>query len=199
MLGGMEVLAAPIPGAFVITPVVHGDDRGSFLEWFRHEATTEAIGHRFELAQANCSVSRRGVVRGIHYADVPPGQAKYVTCVQGGVRDVIVDLRVGSPGFGRWHAVRLDDVDHRAVYLPEGLGHGFAALTDQATVVYLCSTVHNPDAEHGVHPMDPDLGIDWGLETLVPPAEPVLSARDRAAPLLAAALEAGALPSAGAC
>ena len=101
------------------------------------------------------------MVRGIHFADVPPGQAKYVTCIRGAVLDVIVDIRVGSPTFGQWEGVRLDDVDRRAVYLAEGLGHGFCALTDDATLTYLCSETYNPTGEHAVHPLDPELGIEW--------------------------------------
>ena len=179
-----------IEGAWVYEPRVFGDDRGSFHEWFKAPAFAESLGHRFDLAQANCSVSGRGTLRGIHFADVPPGQAKYVKCVRGAVLDVIVDLRVGSPGYKRWTTVRLDDVDHRAVYLSEGLGHGFAALTDDATVVYLCSEGYAPEREHGIDPLDPDLAIAWpaGLA-------PVLSAKDAAAPSLAEAEAAGLLPS----
>lgn len=177
----MKIRPLSIAGAWEVTPQQHGDPRGVFLEWYRHDRLAEAVGHRLELAQANVSVSARGVVRGIHYADVPPGQAKYVTCASGAVLDVVVDLRVGSPTFGRWEAVRLDDVDRRAVYLTEGLGHGFCALTDGATVVYLCSTTYNPAAEHSVHPLDAALGIEWPVES------PRLSARDAAAPPLAEA------------
>ncbi len=190
MLAFMRVDPLSIAGAFVVTPELFDDDRGTFVEWYRHDALAAAVGHRLELAQANCSVSRRGVVRGVHYADVPPGQAKYVMCVAGAVLDVVVDLRVGSASFGRWEAVRLDDVTRRAVYLAEGLGHAFCALEDGATVTYLCSTTYNPVAEHGIDPLDADLGIEWpgGLEV-------VLSAKDRAAPSLAQALAAGALPT----
>src|SRR5919202_5624129 len=126
----MHIRELGIPGAFEVTPVPHRDERGAFLEWFRQDELAAAVGHELELAQANCSISRRGVVRGVHCAEVPPGQAKYVTCSRGAVLDVVVDLRVGSPTFGRWEGVRLDDVDRRAVYLAEGLGHGFCALSD---------------------------------------------------------------------
>ena len=129
-------------------------------------------------------------MRGIHFSDVPPGQAKYVTCVRGSVLDVVVDIRVGSPTFGSHEIVRLDDVDRRAVYLSEGLGHGFIALEHNSTVMYLCSTGYAPAREHGVNPLDPALGIEWpeGLE-------PILSPKDAAAPSLAQALAAGMLPS----
>ena len=128
------------------------------------------------------------MVRGVHFADIPPGQAKYVTCVRGAVLDVVVDLRVGSPTFGTWEGVRLDDTERAAVYLSEGLGHGFCALTDDATLTYLCSASYSPTGEHGVHPLDPDLGIDWPTEA------PLLSAKDETAPTLAEALASGLLP-----
>lgn len=194
MLSPMRAVALAIPGSFVLTPTVYDDDRGSFHEWYRHDELARATGRPLALAQANCSVSRRGVVRGIHYADVPPGQAKYVTCVRGAALDVVVDLRVGSSTFGRWEAVRLDDRERRAVYLAEGLGHGFCALEDDTTVSYLCSTTYNPAAEHGVTPFDPELGIAWPRD--VPP---VLSPKDEAAPTLAQALAAGALPTIEQC
>nr|WP_228531663.1 dTDP-4-dehydrorhamnose 3,5-epimerase [Micromonospora sp. ANENR4] len=182
-----------IEGAWEVTPRLHGDPRGQFLEWYRFDRLAEAVGHPLRLAQGNLSVSARDVVRGIHFADVPPGQAKYVTCVRGAVLDVVVDVRVGSPTYGRWEAVRLDDTDRRAVYLAEGLGHGFCALTDDATLSYLCSATYNPAAEHTVHPLDPDLGIDW------PAATPLLSERDASAPRLAEARAAGLLPGYDAC
>ncbi|MEU3254179.1 dTDP-4-dehydrorhamnose 3,5-epimerase [Streptomyces sp. NPDC006997] len=186
--------ALDIEGAWVLEPKVFPDERGSFHEWYRGTEFREATGYDLTLAQANCSVSRRGVVRGVHFSDVPPGQAKYVTCVRGAVLDVVVDLRVGSPDFGRWEAVRLDDGTRHAVFLAEGLGHAFMALTDDATVVYLCSTGYAPEREHGVHPLDPDLGIDWPAEVT-----PVLSPKDAAAPSLAQARETGLLPSYDTC
>ncbi len=143
-----------------------------------------------QVAQANCSVSGRGVIRGIHFADVPPGQAKYVTCVHGAILDVVVDLRVGSPGYGRWSAVQLDDQNRRAVFIAEGLGHAFMALSDRATALYLCSTPYAPGREHGVHPLDPDLGIAWPAGR-----QAILSDKDAAAPSLDEAHAAGLLPS----
>jgi len=186
----MKIAPLSIAGAWKITPQQHGDARGLFLEVFRNSAFERAVGHRFELAQVNCSVSTRGTVRGIHYADVPPGQAKYVTCLAGHIRDVIVDIRVGSPTYGHSEVVDLDDETRCAVYLSAGLGHGFAAIAQSSTVAYLCSTEYSPGHEHEVHPLDPALAIDWGLET----AEVSLSAKDATAPLLTAAAAAGALP-----
>ena len=189
----MKINPLSIEGAYHVIPTLHGDPRGLFGEFYRHDRLTEAVGHPLRLAQGNLSVSARGVVRGVHFADVPPSQAKYVQCVRGAVVDVIVDIRVGSPTFGRWEAVRLDDVDRHAVYVAEGLGHGFCALTDDATLAYLCSETYAPAREHTVHPLDPDLAIEW------PADEPQLSARDAAAPSLAEAVDKGLLPDYRTC
>ncbi|GAB2883531.1 dTDP-4-dehydrorhamnose 3,5-epimerase family protein [Streptomyces mayteni] len=183
-----------IEGAWATRPRVFPDDRGSFHEWFRGPDFRGATGHDLGLAQANCSVSRRGTLRGVHFADVPPGQAKYVTCVRGAVLDVVVDVRTGSPTFGHWEAVRLDDLTRDAVFLSEGLGHAFLALTDDATVVYLCSEGYAPRREHGIHPLDPGLGIAWPDDV-----EPLLSPKDAAAPSLAEAERRGLLPEYGRC
>lgn len=189
----MKIRPLTIAGAFEATPVQHSDPRGTFLEWYRFDTLASVVGHPLELAQANLSVSARDVVRGIHFADVPPGQAKYVICVAGAVMDVVVDIRVGSPTFGQWESVRLDDEDRRAVYLAEGLGHGFCALSSRATVAYLCSSTYRPGHEHGIHPLDPELAISW------PAAAPLLSEKDAAAPSLAEARAAGLLPRYEAC
>jgi dTDP-4-dehydrorhamnose 3,5-epimerase len=186
-----------IDGAWTFTPQVHQDGRGSFAEAFRGAEFAADLGYQLGVAQVNCSVSRRGVIRGIHYSDVPPGQAKYVSCVAGAVLDVVVDLRVGSPGFGKWETVRLDDEDRRSVFLAEGLGHGFMALSEQATVLYLCSTPYAPGREHGVHPLDPALGIAWPLDGLAD--APILSDKDAAAPTLEEALRGSVLPTNGDC
>jgi dTDP-4-dehydrorhamnose 3,5-epimerase len=180
-----------IEGAWVYTPRVHTDDRGSFAEAFRGAEFAADLGYRLDVAQANCSVSRRGVIRGIHYADVPPGQAKYVTCMSGAILDVVVDLRADSPSFGKWEAVRLDAAARSAVFISEGLGHAFMALTDDATALYLCSTPYAPGREHGVHPLDPAIGIAWPADEGL---APVLSDKDAAAPTLEEALAAGQLP-----
>ena len=185
----MKIRPLSVEGAWEITPKLHGDPRGLFTEWYRFDHLAEAVGHPLDLRQANLSVSAAGVVRGVHFADVPPGQAKYVTCVRGAVLDVVVDLRVGSPTFGSWEGVRLDETERAAVYLSEGLGHGFCALSDDATLTYLCSATYSPTGEHGVHPLDPDLGIDW------PAGTPLLSAKDETAPTLAEALAGGLLPN----
>ncbi len=184
----MEISPLRIADAFQLTPRQFSDDRGAFLEWFRADSLLEATGRRFPVEQANLSVSRRGVVRGIHFADVPPSQAKLVTCASGVVLDVVVDLRVGSPTFGSWDSVLLDGRDRRAVLVAEGLGHGFVALSDEAVVAYLCTAPYAPEREHEVHPLDPTLGIDWGVD------EPLLSPKDAAAPNLSQLKADGLLP-----
>ncbi len=191
----MRIRPLSIAGAWEITPALHGDSRGLFTEAFKAEVLSGVIGHRFDLAQVNLSVSAAGVLRGIHFADVPPGQAKYVTCPSGAILDVIVDIRVGSPTFGTYDTVLLDDIDRRAVYLSEGLGHGFCSLADGSTVTYLCSTGYNPSAEHGINPLDPALGIVW--PTTARDGTPLtysLSEKDTAAPTLADAAASGLLP-----
>jgi len=191
----MEYRELTVPGAWEITPKQFGDPRGVFLEWFKNGPFVEAVGHPLDLQQANMSVSAAGVLRGIHFADVPPGQAKYVTCPRGAVLDVVVDVRRGSPTFGAWDAVLLDDVDRRAVYVPEGLGHAFMSLEDDSTVVYLCSAPYAPDREHGVDPFDPAIGIAWPTtDRAGRPVEPRLSEKDAAAPSLADAEAQGLLP-----
>ncbi|GGC74993.1 dTDP-4-dehydrorhamnose 3,5-epimerase [Hoyosella rhizosphaerae] len=192
----MEFRELSIPGAWEITPRLFTDKRGTFLEWFKQDQFEQATGNKLDLAQANCSISAEGTLRGIHFADVPPGQAKYVTCVSGAVLDVIVDIRTGSPTFGQWDSVYLDDMSRRAVFLDVGLGHGFFALSEQATVVYLCSSGYNPDAEHGINPLDPDIGITWPhIGHTGRPLTPVLSQKDQDAPSLAEAQRLGILPT----
>lgn len=192
----MKIRELSIAGAFEVVPAVHGDDRGAFLEWFRADHFEQATGHPFRLAQANASVSASGVVRGIHFSQLPPSQAKWVTCLHGAVVDVVVDIRVGSPTYGAWEAVGLDDTDRRALYLSEGLGHAFMSLQDGSVVSYLCSTPYAPGREHGVHPLDPAVGIEWpAVGRDGTPVTPRLSAKDDAAPTLAEVREAGLLPS----
>jgi len=191
----VELSELAVPGAWRMTPRKFTDPRGTFLESFSEPAFVEAVGHPLDLRQANTSVSAAGVLRGIHFADVPPSQAKYVMCTRGAVLDVVVDIRVGSPTFGQWDSVLLDDVDRRAVYISEGLGHAFCALEDDSTVIYLCSATYAPGREHEVDPLDPAIGIDWPTtDRHGRPVEHLLSDKDRDAPSLAEAEAAGVLP-----
>src|ERR1700675_2669337 len=146
----MEVRELDIPGAWEITPTIHGDSRGLFFEWLTDHGFSAFAGHRLDVRQANCSVSSAGVLRGLHFAQLPPSQAKYVTCLRGAVFDVVVDIGGGSPTFGRWDSVLLDDRDHRSIYISEGLAHGFVALQDDSTISYLCSAGYDPHREHTI-------------------------------------------------
>jgi dTDP-4-dehydrorhamnose 3,5-epimerase len=186
----VQIRPLSIADAYEVMPVVHSDDRGAFFEWYRFDALEDIVGHPLDLRQANTSISRRGAVRGIHFADVPRGQAKYVTVSRGAVLDFVVDIRVGSPSYGTWDSAVLDDVEHRALYLSEGLGHLFVALEDNTTVSYLVSDVYNPAAEHGINPFDEQVGLEFpaDLGTLL------VSEKDRNAPTLEQLNRAGALP-----
>ena len=187
----MQIRELKIPDSYEVTPKQFGDDRGVFLEWYRADALEQAVGHRLSLAQANTSVSKRGVVRGIHFADIPPSQAKYVTATRGTVLDFVIDIRVGSPTFGEWDSVLLDETDRRAIYIAEGLGHCFVALSDEATVSYLVSAPFNAPREHGIDPLDPEIGLEFTIDR----DELLLSPKDTDAPSLAEASASGLLPT----
>lgn len=190
----VEIRELAVPDSHVIDLVPHGDSRGRFTEWYRADVLTAAVGHPLTLAQANHSVSARGALRGVHFASVPPGQAKYVYCPAGRLLDVVVDLRVGSPTFGVHDTVVLDSEHPRAVYLAEGLGHAFLSLADGTSVTYLVSTGYDPTREFTVSPLDPELDLPWPADV-----ELELSARDRQAPSLAEAREQGLLPTLEQC
>ncbi|MCU1616087.1 MAG: strM [Frankiales bacterium] len=190
----MEIRELAVPDSYVLDLVPHGDARGRFTEWYKAETLTRATGFGLTLAQANHSVSARGVLRGVHFALVPPGQAKYVYCPSGRVLDVVVDIRVGSPTFGVHDSVLLDSERPRALYLAEGLGHAFLSLTDGSSVTYLVSTGYSPGREFGISPMDPALDLPWPDDV-----EFELSAKDRDAPTLAQAQEQGLLPTMDQC
>ena len=187
----MEITPLSIEGAFAITNTVHSDERGEFVEWFRADRLKNATGVDFSTIQANLSVSQKGTLRGIHFADVPPGQAKYVMCPTGAIQDYVVDIRVGSPTFGTWEAVTITAQDRNAILLDVGLGHAFVALEEGTTVTYLVTDHYKPEAEHAISPQDPDLGLEFpfsGQELLV-------SAKDREALSLQDALSSGMLPT----
>ncbi|MGY1821109.1 dTDP-4-dehydrorhamnose 3,5-epimerase family protein [Geodermatophilus sp. SYSU D00079] len=190
----MQIRELAVRDAYVLDLVPHGDARGRFTEWYRADVLSGALGFGLGLAQANHSVSARGVLRGVHFALVPPGQAKYVYCPAGRVLDVVVDVRVGSPTFGAHDAVVLDSDRPRAVYLAEGLGHAFVSLTDASSVTYLVSSGYDPTREFGIHPLDPALGLPWPADV-----EFELSAKDQQAPTLEQARQQGLLPTMEEC
>lgn len=182
-----------IDGVFTFEPVIHGDSRGSFHEWYRLDAFAEATGYPFFPEQANMSVSAAGVVRGLHFADVStapdghPGQAKLVTCPAGHILDIAVDLRRGSDAFGKVEVFELDSKTRRVVYLPNGIGHGFVSLADDSVLTYLTSTGYNPEAERAVSIQDPTLGIDLAALLAkggLTEADMILSERDQKAPTI---------------
>ena len=164
-----------INGVFLFSPKVFEDSRGSFTECFKQSKFTEVTGSEFEVAQINTSVSKVNTLRGIHTADVPPGQAKYVMCSSGEIDDFVIDLRKGSPTFLAWQKIRLSGLSRNALYIPAGLGHGFVARSETAVVTYLCNYPFSPESEFGIDPFDPDLGINWGINS----DEVLISDKDR--------------------
>jgi len=190
----VQIRELAVLDSYVLDLVPHGDARGRFTEWYRADVLSEATGFGLTLAQANHSVSARGVLRGVHFALVPPGQAKYVYCPAGKVLDVVVDVRVGSPTYGMHDSVLLDSAQPRAVYLAEGLGHAFVSLADASSVTYLVSTGYSPGREFAVHPLDPALDLPWPADV-----DFELSAKDLAAPTLEQAREQGLLPTMAEC
>jgi dTDP-4-dehydrorhamnose 3,5-epimerase len=150
-----------IHGAYVFEPVKFTDKRGQFQESFKLSLLESELGFGFTVKQVNQSISAKGVIRGIHFADNPPGQAKYVSCPKGTVWDFVVDLRVNSPTFGQWEGVELSGSNGKSVLIGEGLGHGFLALEDDSVVNYRCSEEYSPKTEHQINPLDGDLAIDF--------------------------------------
>ena len=186
----MEITPLGIEGAWVATSPVWKDDRGSFREWFKSADILAATGLDFSVAQANLSESKRGVVRGIHYSLAAAGQAKWVTCVTGSIRDVIVDIRPESATYGKYEFVDLVGGDGRSVLVGAGLGHGFISLEEGSVVSYLLSSPYSPGDEFEINPLDLELGIEWG----VPVSDLLLSPKDGSAPDLKKRFEEGELP-----
>jgi dTDP-4-dehydrorhamnose 3,5-epimerase len=172
----LRKLPTKLEGPLLLAPAVHGDERGFFLESYRRSALAE-FGIDDEFVQDNHSRSKRGIVRGMHFQ---LGMAKLVRCVRGSIVDVLVDIRRGSPAFGQWEALTLDDVDHYQVYCPNGFAHGFCVLSEIADVTYKTSTYYDPQLEGGFAFNDPAVGIGWPEQI-----ELIASQRDRGAPTLA--------------
>jgi dTDP-4-dehydrorhamnose 3,5-epimerase len=185
----MQVRTLGVQDAYELIPETFPDHRGVYCAPFQATTLAEALGYAPVFVQVSHASSRRGAVRGPHYADVPPGQAKYAFCTQGSLLDFIVDVRVGSPTFGRCVTVPLDSTGYHAVYLAEGLAHAVVALEHGTTLTYLTTTGYNPAAEHGINPTDGDLGL-----AVPEDLELILSEKDRMAPTLAQALADGRLP-----
>jgi dTDP-4-dehydrorhamnose 3,5-epimerase len=170
----MRRLETRLEGPILLEPTVHGDARGFFVETARANALAE-LGVADRFVQDNQSRSAHGVLRGMHFQ---PGMAKLVRCARGRIFDVLVDIRPGSPSFGRWEGFELDDEKHLQLYCPDGFAHGFCVLSDVADVIYRCSAYYDPERESGFRFDDPEVAIEW------PAIDPRTSERDRQAPLL---------------
>lgn len=189
----MELTALSIEGAWLAESPIWSDNRGFFREWFKREEILSKTGIDFSVQQANVSVSKRGVIRGIHYSLAPEGQAKWITCVEGSILDVVVDLRPESPTFEKHEIVHLKGNDGRALLIGVGLGHGFLSLEDNTYTSYLLSSPYNPAFEYEIQPTDPALNINWSHEMNVG-LEFVISEKDSNAPSLKDRARRGELP-----
>jgi dTDP-4-dehydrorhamnose 3,5-epimerase len=187
----MELTPLGIEGAWLAESPVWSDDRGFFREWFKSESIKQVVGRDFEVEQANISSSTKGTVRGIHYSLAAKGQAKWVTCVSGLIKDLIVDIRPSSKTYGKWIEVELSGTTGNAVLIGEGLGHGFISLAGVSTVAYLVSSPFSPTEEFEINPLDPAIGINWGL----PLSELKISDKDKNAPSLQKRFQDGELPN----
>ena len=186
----MKLTPLEIKGVWLAESPVWSDDRGYFREWFKSEQIKNSTGRDFGIEQANISLSSTGTLRGIHYSIAPRGQAKWITCVSGSIKDVIVDIRSDSPTFGKWIEIELNGDSGKAVFISEGLGHGFLALQDNTAVAYLVSSPFSPTDEFEINPLDEKIGINWGMDlnTLK------ISDKDKNAPTLSERLAEGKLP-----
>lgn len=171
----MKVTDLELDGLKLIEPRVFGDERGYFFESYNRAVFSQA-GIDVEFVQDNQSCSCRGVVRGLHFQLPPYTQAKLIRVLSGKIYDVVVDIRVGSPTFGRHHGIELDAESHRQLYVPHGFAHGFSVLSERAVISYKCDNLYRPEYERGIRPDDPALGIDWRIDV----RQAILSARDRA-------------------
>ena len=186
----MELTPLGIEGAWLAESPVWKDDRGFFREWFKAEDVKSLTGRNFGIEQANISLSSKGTLRGIHYSIAPRGQAKLITCVSGSIQDVTVDIRPDSKTFGQWVDVELKSDSGKAVFISEGLGHGFLALEDNTAVAYLVSTPFSPTNEFEINPLDSAIAINWRFKM----SKLNVSDKDKAAPTLAVRLAEGKLP-----
>jgi dTDP-4-dehydrorhamnose 3,5-epimerase len=173
-----DLIPLDIQGAWVFESPSHGDDRGYFREWFKSAMIQEKLGRNFEVAQSNLSKSKKGVVRGIHFSTASSGQAKWVTCANGAIWDVVVDIRPKSPTYKRWTAIELRAGEGKSLFIAEGLGHAFIALEDETVISYLLSSPYSPKDEFAINPQDAEIGITW-------PSFPLhFSEKDSSAPTL---------------
>lgn len=184
----MEIEKLAIEGVWIGRSPIHTDERGHFREWFKLNDIASKTGREFDVVQSNVSMSHRGVLRGIHYSLAAKGQGKWIACVSGSIWDVVVDIRPSSPTYKKWIGTQLDGDRGEAIFISEGLGHGFISLEDNSIVSYMLTSPYSPRDEFEIYPFDSELEIDWLLAT------PLLSPKDLAAPSLATRLAEGKLP-----
>jgi dTDP-4-dehydrorhamnose 3,5-epimerase len=184
----MKAHPLSISGSFKIEFQKSEDNRGFFYESFKAEEFQKLIGRNFDIKQTNTSSSSKGSVRGIHYALIPPSQAKLVQCQRGSIKDYVIDIRIGSPTFGQFEEIALDEKSAGAVFIEEGLAHAFVALENNTIVTYYVSEKYNPEREKGINPFDPTLNVKW------PDIELILSEKDKVAIYLEQAKSEGLLP-----
>lgn len=177
-----------IEGLWLFTFPIHTDKRGFFREWYKANEIEAVLGRKFETKQANVSSSNKGVLRGIHFSLGFEPQGKLVTCVSGGIWDVVVDLRKESPTFRKWVGTSLNSKRGEALFISEGLGHAFQSLEDNSAVTYLLTSPYSPDVEYDLNPFDPELDIAWPL------IDPILSEKDYSAPSLQELMSKDLLP-----
>ena len=184
----MKAHPLKISGSWKIEFQKFEDNRGFFYESFKAEEFLKLIGRNFDIKQTNTSSSSKGSVRGIHYALVPPSQAKLVQCQRGSIKDYVIDIRIGSPTFGQFEAIELDEKSASAIFIEEGLAHAFVALENKTIVTYYVSEKYNPEREKGINPFDKKLNVKW------PDVELILSEKDKVAISLDQAKSEGLLP-----
>lgn len=156
-----------LQGVVLLKPIIHRDDRGYFLECYR-EQQLRSRGITSHFVQCNCSFSKQGTIRGLHYQSPPHAQAKLVHVAQGSIWDVVVDLRQDMETFGKWQGFLLDGEHHHQLFIPQGFAHGFIVMSQTARVVYQCDNYHHPSAQRGIHFQDPTLNIPWERYTKAP-------------------------------
>ena len=189
----MKAHPLKISGSWKIEFQKFEDNRGFFYESFKAEEFPKLIGRNFDIKQTNTSSSSKGSVRGVHYALVPPSQAKLVQCQRGSIKDYVIDIRIGSPTFGQFEAIDLDEGSANAIFIEEGLAHAFVALENNTIVTYYVSEKYNPEREKGINPFDKTLNILW------PEIDLVLSEKDKAAISLEQATDQGILTTYDEC
>jgi dTDP-4-dehydrorhamnose 3,5-epimerase len=189
----MKAHPLKISGSWKIEFQKFDDNRGFFYESFKEEDFKNQIGRNLNIKQTNTSSSSKGSVRGIHYALVPPSQAKLVQCQRGSIKDYVIDIRVGSPTFGQFEEIELNEKSASAVFIEEGLAHAFVALENQTVVTYFVTEKYNPEREKGINPFDKTLNVIW------PDVDLILSEKDKQAISLEEAKSQGLLPTFDEC